>query len=53
MANSSAELRTEYIEKIKSDELFAKNENAKLRWWYEKSEFNDERFMLLPIGIIP
>lgn len=53
MANSSPELRKEYIDKIKSDENFAKNEHAKLRWWFEKSEFNDDRFMLYPIGIIP
>jgi hypothetical protein len=53
MANSSPALRKEYIEKIKSDENFAKNEHAKLRWWFEKSEFNDDRFMLYPIGLIP
>ena len=52
MANSDVKFREEYIARIKSDEKFAKDENAKLRWWYERSEYADARFLLYPIGMI-
>jgi len=52
MANSDIKLRQAYLSKIKSDEKFAKDENAKLRWWYERSEFADERYLVYPIGMI-
>lgn len=52
MEKSSPKLKAEYLAKISSDEKFAKDSDAKLRWWYERSEYADERYMLYPIGII-
>jgi hypothetical protein len=43
-------LRAEFEAKLKSDPKFAANGNARLAWFYERTPYYDERYLLYPIG---
>jgi len=45
------ELKTEFEQKLAGDEKFAKDPAARLRWFYERSPFYDQRYLLYPVGI--
>lgn len=49
MLADSPELRKEYEEKMK-DESFANNPNAILGWFYSKTPYYDDRYLLYPIA---
>ncbi len=52
MMKNNPELKAEFDSKCKADEAFRKDQDARLRWWYEHSEWSDENWMVYPIGII-
>jgi hypothetical protein len=51
MLANDPELKKEFEEKKKSDSSFADNANAIYRWFYEKSGYADQRYLLYPIGL--
>ena len=44
-------LKTEFEAKLKADEKFAKDPTTRLEWFYERSKFYDDRYLLYPVGI--
>lgn len=52
MMKNNAKLKSEFDAKCASDEAFRNDQDARLRWWYEHSEWSDENWMLYPIGKI-
>jgi hypothetical protein len=44
-------LKVEFEQKLAADEKFAKDPEARLRWFYERSPFYDQRYLLYPVGI--
>jgi hypothetical protein len=52
MMKNNPELKAEFDSKCASDEAFRKDQDARLRWWYEHSEWSDENWMVYPIGTI-
>jgi hypothetical protein len=50
MLEDSPELRKEFEDKKASDTAFANNPNAILSWFYSKTQFYDDRFLLYPVG---
>lgn len=44
-------LKAEFQAKLSADPKFAEAPEARLRWFYERSRFYDERYLLYPIGI--
>ena len=40
----------EFEEKIAQDKAFANDQNAILTWFYSKTKFYDDRYLLYPIG---
>lgn len=44
------QLRAEFEEKLRSDPSLAENGNARLAWFYERTQYYDERYLLYPIG---
>ncbi|WP_448501489.1 M14 family metallopeptidase [Sphingomonas sp.] len=43
-------LRAEFDAKLRAEPEFAKNPNARLAWFYERTPYYDERYLLYPIG---
>ncbi len=50
MLDESPELRQEFEQKKASDKAFANDQNAILTWFYSKTKFYDERYLLYPVG---
>ncbi len=50
MLDNSPELRKEFEEKKASDKAFATNQHAILSWFYSKTKYYDERYLLYPVG---
>lgn len=50
MLEESPELRKEFEQKKASDASFAKNPNAIFGWFYSKTKYYDERYLLYPVG---
>ncbi len=44
-------LKTEFEAKLQADAQFAANPSARLRWFYERSPYYDDRYLLYPVGI--
>ncbi len=44
-------LKAEFEARLAADEKFAKDPTARLQWFYARSKFYDERFLLYPVGI--
>ena len=49
LAHDSA-LRAEFERKLASDKAFAANPDARLAWFYERTPYFDERYLLYPVG---
>jgi hypothetical protein len=50
MLEESPALRKEFEEKKAADKVFANDQNAILTWFYSKTKYYDERFLLYPVG---
>ncbi len=50
MLEESPALQKEFEEKKAADQSFANNKNAILTWFYSKTKFYDERYLLYPVG---
>ncbi|REG90793.1 M14 family metallopeptidase [Flavobacterium aquicola] len=50
MLDDSPALQKEFEEKKANDAAFANNPSAILSWFYSKTKFYDERYLLYPIG---
>ncbi len=50
MLADSPELQKEFEEKKSADKAFANNPYAILSWFYSKTKFYDERYLLYPVG---
>jgi hypothetical protein len=51
MLDDDPKLKAEFEAKLKADEKFTKDPTARLQWFYERSKFYDERYLLFPVGI--
>ena len=52
MMKNNPELKAEFDLKCAADEAFRNDQDARLRWWYERSEWSDVNWMVYPIGMI-
>ncbi|NHQ81246.1 peptidase [Chromobacterium vaccinii] len=52
MLAESPELRKAFAARLKSDPKFAKDRNARLNWFYERTPFADSNRYLYPVGVI-
>ncbi|MEO7306612.1 MAG: M14 family metallopeptidase [Ferruginibacter sp.] len=50
MLEDSPALKKEFEEKKAADKIFANDQNAILTWFYSKTKFYDERYLLYPVG---
>jgi len=50
MLEDSAELKKEFELKKEQDKTFANNPNAILTWFYSKTKYYDDRYLLYPVG---
>jgi len=50
MLEDDPALRKEFEEKKAADKNFANDQNAILTWFYSKTKFYDERYLLYPVG---
>ena len=50
MLAASPALRKEFGAKLKADPKFAGDPDARLGWFYERTPYYDERFLLYPVG---
>ena len=51
MLADDPKLKTEFEAKLAADGKFAKDPAARLQWFYERSKFYDDRYLLYPVGI--
>lgn len=51
MMEADPELRSEFEAALAADAEFATNREARLRWFYERTPYFDDRYLLVPIGI--
>jgi hypothetical protein len=52
MMKNNPELKAEFDLKCTADEAFRNDQDARLRWCSEHSEWSDENWMVYPIGMI-
>ncbi len=50
MLDESPELQKEFEQKKAADTVFANNPNAIYTWFYSKTKYYDERYLLYPVG---
>ena len=50
MLAADPQLRAEFEAKLKSDRKFAADGQARLSWFYERTPYYDERYLLYPVG---
>jgi hypothetical protein len=50
MLEESPALQKEFEEKKAADKAFANDQNAILTWFYSKTKFYDDRYLLYPVG---
>ena len=50
MLASDPKLNREFAAKLRSDPKFARDSDARLGWFYERTPYYDERFLLYPVG---
>jgi hypothetical protein len=50
MLEESPELQKEFNEKKATDTVFANDPNAIYTWFYSKTKYYDERYLLYPVG---
>jgi hypothetical protein len=51
MLAADPKLKAEFEAKLAADPKFAANPAARMRWFYERSPYYDERYLLYPVGI--
>ena len=51
MLATDPKLKAEFEAKLKTDEKFAKDPTARLQWFYARSKFFDDRYLLYPVGL--
>jgi hypothetical protein len=51
MLDSDPKLKTEFDKKLRDDPKFAADPEARKRWFYERSPYYDDRYLLYPVGI--
>lgn len=51
MLAEDPKLKAEFESRLKADGKFASDPTARLQWFYERSPFYDERYLLYPVGI--
>ncbi|AOS44529.1 Zinc carboxypeptidase [Lacunisphaera limnophila] len=44
-------LKAEFEAKLAAEPAFAQNPAARLQWFYERTKFQDDRYLLYPVGI--
>jgi hypothetical protein len=44
-------LKIEFEARVAADEKFARSPTARLQWFYQRSKFYDDRYLLYPVGI--
>ena len=44
-------LKKEFEARLAADPKFAADPSARLEWFYERSPFQDSRYLLYPVGI--
>ncbi|MEO7634660.1 MAG: M14 family metallopeptidase [Sphingomicrobium sp.] len=50
MLAADSALRREFEAKLRADPKFARDPDARLGWFYERTPYYDERFLLYPVG---
>jgi hypothetical protein len=50
MLYDNPELRKEFDERLASDSAFKDDPQARLRWFYERSPYFDQRWKLYPVA---
>lgn len=50
MMRNNPELKREFDKRCLDDEQFRNDAEARLRWWYERSEYNDSAYLIYPIA---
>jgi hypothetical protein len=50
MLAESSELQKEFDQKKAADSVFANDPNAIYTWFYSKTKYFDERYLLYPVG---
>ena len=53
MLDADAQLRREFEARLKSDEEFRGDAEARLRWFYERTPYYDQRYLLYPVAREP
>jgi hypothetical protein len=51
MLADDPKLKADFEAKLADDPKFAANPAARLRWFYERSPYYDDRYLLYPVGI--
>lgn len=51
MLADDPKLKAEFEAKLASDPKFAADPTARLQWFYARTKFHDERYLLYPVGI--
>jgi hypothetical protein len=51
MLAENPQLKAEFEAKLAADAKFAADPTARLQWFYERSKFYDDRYLLYPVGI--
>ncbi len=51
MLAEDAALKAEFETKLAADAKFAADPTARLQWFYKRSQFYDDRYLLYPVGI--
>jgi len=51
MLGANPKLKAEFESKLREDPKFAADPTARKRWFYERSPYYDDRYLLYPIGI--
>jgi hypothetical protein len=52
MMKTRPDLKIMFDQKCKQDVDFAASADARLRWWYDHSEWADKKWLIYPIGRI-
>ena len=51
MLAADPKLKAEFEAKLAADPKFAADPTARLQWFYERTRFHDDRYLLYPVGI--
>lgn len=53
MLQNDEALKKQFEEKLENDKAFAASQHQRLMWFYEKTPFYDEQYLLYPVARIP